>query len=266
MIFTTVRHPAAVRNGTFTIALLALAVRAGVAQQPKRLTGPQTSPAVWGVVEIPQTPGPHPAVILLPGSSGWRPIYAQLGREFADSGFVALAIDYYAETGRDSAGADALRMWPAWQASVRNAVGYLQSSPSSLGQPVALVGYSRGAFLAVSVAGSVPSVRAVVDYFGGGGAGGVSLEDEVRQFPPLLILHGEADSVVPVRFAYRLRDAVIAHGGSVEMHLYPGAEHAFNAPWAAYSETAAMDAWRRTIEFLRRRLPSEASRTASPDR
>jgi dipeptidyl aminopeptidase/acylaminoacyl peptidase len=77
----------------------------------------------------------------------------------------------------------------------------------------------------------------------------------VRHFPPLLIVHGEADSVVPVRFAYDLRDAVIAQGGEVEMHLYSGAGHAFTAPFAStYSEPAALDALRRTVGFLRRRL------------
>ncbi len=236
-------------------ALIVLTVRAGVAQQPQRLTGPETSPGVWGVVATPRSPGPHPAVIILPGSAGWRPFYAEpLAREFADSGFVALALHYYGESGRDSSRADALRKWSVWQASVRNAVKYLQTSPASHGQPVALVGYSRGASLAVSVAGATPGVGAVVDFYGGGDVGGDSLEDQVRQFPPLLILHGEADSVVPVRFAYRVRDTVLAHGGDVEMHLYPGAGHGFNAPWAAYSEAAATDSWRRTIEFLRRRL------------
>ncbi len=237
-----------------TAALTLLAVRAGLAQQPQRLTGPETAPAVWGVLETPRAPGPHPAVILLYGSSGWRPIYPKLARDFSDSGFVALALDYYAGTGRDSSQADRLRSWAAWQASLRAAVKYLQASPSVHGQPVALVGYSLGAFLAVSVAGSVPEVHAVVDYFGGGSARPDSLEDEVRHFPPLLILHGDADTVVPIARAYRLRDAVLAHGGIVEMHVYPGAEHGFNAPWAAYSEPVAKDSWRRTIEFLRRRL------------
>jgi len=117
------------------------------------------------------------------------------------------------------------------------------------------VGYSRGAFLAVSVASSVPAVRAVVDYFGGGGGGTESLEQEVEGFPPLLILHGDADSIVPIRFAYELRDAVIEAGGEVEWHVYPGADHAFNAPFApTYSEAAAADAFARTFDFLRRRL------------
>ncbi len=235
--------------------LLILCPRISLAQQPQRLTGPEVSPAVWGVIETPGTPGPHAGVILLPGSGGWQPTYAELAKAFADSGFVALAVDYYGETGRDTSRADALGKWPQWQATVRNAVAYLQASPVVSGRPVGLVGYSRGAFLAVSVASSMPAVRAVVDFFGGGGGGTDSLNQEVRRFPPVLILHGEADTVVPVSRAHRLREAVLAHGGEVEMHLYAGANHAFNAPFAStYSEPEALDSWRRTIEFLRRRL------------
>jgi carboxymethylenebutenolidase len=183
-------------------------------------------------------------------------MYADAAKALADSGFVTLALDYYAETGGAAVGSDEkLRKWPQWKETVRNAVEYLQALPSVSGRPIGLVGYSRGAFLAVSVASSVSGVRAVVDLFGGGGGGTDSLEHEARDFPPLLILHGEADDVVPVRFAHNLRDAVIAHGGEVEMHLYADAGHAFTAPFApTYSEPAALDAFRRTIEFLRRRL------------
>lgn len=92
-------------------------------------------------------------------------------------------------------------------------------------------------------------------FFGGGGGGTESLAQEVRDLPPLLILHGESDTVVPVRFAYELREAVLAEGGEVELHLYPGADHAFNLPNAStYSEAAAVDAFARAVDFLRRRL------------
>jgi carboxymethylenebutenolidase len=228
----------------------------GYCQDPERLSGPEISPAVWGVVEAPHTPGPHAGVILLPGAAGWRPVYAELARVFADSGFVTLALDYHAETGTAAVGSEEkLQKWPQWQATVRNAVAYLQALQAVSGRPVGLVGYSRGAFLAVSVASSVPGVASVVDYFGGGGGGSESLDREAQGFPPLLILHGDADSVVPVKFAYQLRDAVIAGGGKVELHVYPGADHAFNAPFSSsYSEAAASDALARTVEFLRRRL------------
>jgi carboxymethylenebutenolidase len=223
--------------------------------EAKQLSNPDVIPAVWGVLEIPRAAGPRPGVILLPGSSGWQAAYPQIARSLADSGFVALAVDYLAETGPVPSAEKRLRQWSLWQATVRNAAAYLQASPFVSGRRIGLVGYSLGAFLAVSVASTLPGVRAVVDFFGGGGRGTESLADEVRHFPPLLILHGEVDSIVPVSLAYRLRDAVIAHGGQVEMHVYPGAEHAFNAPWSPmYSEPEASDSLRRTIEFLARQL------------
>lgn len=224
------------------------------APSPHRLTGPGVSPAVWGVLELPSSPGPHPAVILLPGSYGWRPDYARFARTFADSGFVALAIDYYAETGRGNSPAEERGHWPTWQATVGNAVSYLEATPAVAGRPIGLVGYSRGAFLAISVADSAPSVGAVVDFYGGGSDADPP-ENRIPQFPPLLILHGEADTDIPVALAHRLYQRMRAHGGDVEMHLYPGAEHGFNAPWSpSYSEPDASDAWHRTIIFLKRRL------------
>jgi carboxymethylenebutenolidase len=118
-----------------------------------------------------------------------------------------------------------------------------------------LIGYSRGGFLAVSVASTTTGVQAVVDFYGGGGGGTDSLAQEVRGLPALLILHGEADETVPVWFARELRDAVLTEGGVVEMHLYPGVHHGFNLPRArTYDEDAASDALRRTVEFLRRHV------------
>ena len=122
------------------------------------------------------------------------------------------------------------------------------------GRHIGLVGYSRGAFLAISVAASIPAVRAVVDYYGGGSDADPSI-DQIPRFPPLLILHGEADSEISVDLARRLYERVKSHGGEVEMHLYPRAQHVFNGPWArTYSPPDAADAWERTIGFLRQRL------------
>jgi carboxymethylenebutenolidase len=214
------------------------------------------APGVWGVLEEPGGMGPHPGVVLLHGSTGWQPAYADVARVLADSGFVALALDYYAEAGPSAIRSkEKIEKWPAYQSAVRRAIGYLHGLPSVAGRPIGLVGFSRGAFLAVSVAAMLPEVKAAVDFYGGGGGGIASLEDEAKGFPPLLILHGEADNIVPVDFALKLRDAVLASGGSVEVHLYPGAGHAFNASDApTYSEEAARDSLGRTVDFLKRKL------------
>ncbi len=211
---------------------------------------------MWGVLEIPRDPGPHPAVIILHGSSGWRTLYPEMGRIFADSGFVSVALDYYAETGGAAVGSEEkLEKWEDWRRTVQRTTAYLASRPEVDGNRIGLIGFSRGAFLAVSVATSLPEVKAVVDFFGGGGGGTRALKEETAGFPPLLILHGERDSVVPVSFARQLRRAVLEGGGSVEMVIYPGQEHAFNFPGiASYSPDEAADALQKAMTFLRTHL------------
>lgn len=242
---------------TLAIALLSISLPTlGGAQQSALLTAPDATPSLWGALRIPPAPGPHPAVILLYGSAGWRAGYLEIADRLAEAGFAALVLDYYAGTGGAPVGSqEKLRKWEAWRHVVQEAGAFLQGLPSVAGDRLALVGYSRGAFLAVSVAASMPAVRAVVDFYGGGGGGTRSIEQEVKGLPPLLILHGEDDSVVPVRFAQELRSAVDAAGGTVEMHLFPGEGHAFNAPWAGtYSPQAADRSLALAIAFLRARI------------
>ncbi len=98
-------------------------------------------------------------------------------------------------------------------------------------------------------------MKAVVNFFGCGSSDKEELESEVRNFPPLLILHGEEDQGIPVSAAYALRDAVIAQGGEVEMKIYPGAGHGFNGPWVPnYSKEYDIDSFQRTVDFFRRKL------------
>lgn len=238
-------------------ALLALAIIGSGCDRTSRaprLTAADESPAVFGVLQVPRTPGPHPAVVLLPGSGGWRPAYARFARAFADSGFVALALDYYAKAGRGRTQAEEMQHWPAWQATIRNAVRWLEKSQVVAGKPIALVGYSRGAMLAISVGDSALPTAAIVDYYGSGSDDDPA-DERMATFPPLLILHGEADSNIPVALAHRLFDRLHRKGADVEMYIYPGVEHGFNTPWSpGYSAHADADAWRRTIRFLRQKL------------
>jgi len=211
---------------------------------------------VWGKLVFPDGPGPYPAVIILHGAGGWRDDYPALARTLADSGIAALALDYYHDAGGAPIGSgEKLNKWPLWQNAVRVAVRFLQTQPSVAGQKIGLLGYSRGAFLAVSVAGSSPDVHAVVDYYGGGGGGTSPVEEEVKGMPPLLILHGEDDSIVPVSFAHRLHDLMVENSRTVEMHIYPEAGHAFNLTGLPiYNEKASSDAFSHTIRFLREQL------------
>lgn len=258
-------HPTRGRLQVACLPFLSLALTAcNPGPSPRLLTDAAVNPGVWGVIVVPAAPGPHPGVVLLPGSGGWRSDYTRFAKAFADSGFVALALDYYAVTGRGDTRAEEMRNWSVWQATIRNAVTYLEATPAVSAQPIALVGYSRGAMLAITVGASDPPISAIVAFYGAG-----SDEDPpdslIAHFAPLLILHGEADSDIPVALAHRLYDRIHAHGGDVEMQLYPNAEHGFNAPWAAgYSQAEATDSWSRTIDFLKRKLNAGGPRLNGP--
>lgn len=222
-------------------------------KNPSQISGIDTIPAVFGLLEIPSTPGPHHAVIILYGIAGWRPSYALLAKAYSDSGFVSLVLDYFAITGKGTTDAERQTMWPQWQAMVRNAGLVLKNHPASKDQPVGLIGYSMGAYLAVSVASSMPGIKAVVDFFGG--VRPETINNDLINLPPLLILHGDEDKVVPVSNAYALKNAVTARGGQVEMHIYRNEQHAFNAAWSSnYSQSASADSFHKTIAFLRRQL------------
>ena len=236
------------------ICLSILVTTSGISQESRLLSKAGLLPEIHGVIEKPSTPGIHPAVIILYGHQGWRPIYAKIAKDLADSGFVALALDYYAYKENNTVMAGDDENWPRWQSSVRNAVTFLMED-TSVKESVGLLGYSLGSMLAVSVASSIPEVKGVADYFGGGSTDRVELQSQVKNFPPLLILHGEEDQSVPVSRAYELRDAVKAQGGEVEMKIYPGAGHGFNGPWVPnYSKEYDIDSFQRTVDFFRRKL------------
>jgi carboxymethylenebutenolidase len=223
---------------------------------PEILSPATLKPPVRGILELPEGSGPHPAIVILHGSAGWRSEYSIFAKNLADSGFAALVLDYYNEVGgAPIRSAEKLKKWPHWQKSVRSAVRFLQANPFINGHKLGLLGFSRGAFLAVSVAASIPGLNAVVDFYGGGGGGVDDLEEEVKGLPPILILHGSDDKVVPVSFAYRLGDAARKAGGKVETHIYPDTGHAFNLPgYSTFNETSSSDAFSKTVKFLREQL------------
>jgi len=97
----------------------------------------------------------------------------------------------------------------------------------------------------LAISGSL--VKAVVAYYGGALP---SLGVYVHNLPPVLLLHGDADSLMPVSRSQVLYKALVRHGKTVEMAIYPGVEHGFNVTGARYDLQADADAQKRTLMFL----------------
>ncbi len=114
------------------LCLSFLITTSGISQESRLLSKPGLFPEIHGVIEKPSTPGTHPAVIILYGSQGWRPVYAAVAKDLADSGFVALALDYFAYKEVDSGETGDLAVWHRRQAAVRSTVNFLLEDPTTV--------------------------------------------------------------------------------------------------------------------------------------
>ena len=181
------------------------------------------------------TGGVRPAVILLHGAGGnathWpsalRPITSHLG-------MALYAVHYFdrTHTARADAAllADGIHV-PLWLDTLRDGLRHIAQRPHVDPQRIALVGISLGAFLSLALGTETSPdyrIRAIVDI-----SGGLVQPYEANAtaaFPPTLICHGEADTVVPPTYARSL-DAVLTRlQVSHEMHLFPAESHWFSMP------------------------------------
>ena len=204
---------------------------------------------------VPSGAGPFPAVVIIHGS-GARDLalddFEDVCSKLAEHGYYAEFIEYYSQT--DAVAPTDLNAmaqnFPTWLNEVQSGVGVLKKNPAIAPKKVGLMGFSLGAFIALTYGLSYPDdVAAIVDYYGGLDP---SLLPKVSSMPPVLILHGDGDRIVPVSLARDLDAALTKADRPHEMKIYPGAQHVFNFPdaMAWYDPRAAHDSWDRTLKFL----------------
>ena len=185
-------------------------------------------------VHEPAAPGRHPAILLLHGAGGntafWLERIAPLVNSFGVSIYAA---HYFDRTSTQRAGPEHLRDGmhvPQWLATIGDAVETIAARPAVDPERIALIGISLGAFLALALATQEggKSVRAIVEISGGLVS---PYESEAGpSFPSTLIVHGEADTVVPVAHAVRLAERLSKLGVEHESKLLAGEGHWFSPP------------------------------------
>lgn len=197
----------------------------------------------------------HPVILLLPGRGGYpagRDVYNRYADRLASHGYDVYAVQYHDATderimhSRDrSARQDRFRQrLRPWIATVRAAIGYVAQLPTTDPTRIGLLGYSNGAILAIGTAGLDRRVGAVVELYG---AMPSALSGSITRLPPTLILQGDADQVNPVERAYALQRFLQQRSIVHAIHMYPGADHAFDADPASPD---ARDAEWRTAAFF----------------
>ena len=99
---------------------------------------------------------------------------------------------------------------------------------------LALVGFSQGTMMALHVALRRPApVAAVLGYSGmlvvEDGKGPESLKAQIRAKPPILLVHGDRDDVIPVEALFMTSDALGVAEIPCQWHLSAGVAHGIDA-------------------------------------
>jgi len=91
-----------------------------------------------------------------------------------------------------------------------------------------LVGFSQGTMMALQVGLRRERPLAGIVGYSGALADAGSLSSEVRSRPPVLLVHGDADPMVPVQSMVLARDTLVALDIEVETHVSKGLGHSID--------------------------------------
>ena len=216
-----------------------------------------------GYLVRPKAGGKLPAVLVIHENRGLNPHIKDVTRRVATEGFIALGLDYLSPIGGTPADEDKGREMigtlkaPDILASSRAAIAFLKGHANGNGKAGA-VGFCWGGAAVNSLAVGEPGLDAGVAYYGR-----QPPADQVAKIQAPLMLHyaGLDEPVNTGIPAYE--SALKAAGKTYEIHMYDGANHAFNndANAARYSKVAADLAWGRTIAFFKKHLADGAQRS-----
>ena len=106
-----------------------------------------------------------------------------------------------------------------------NTVTLAESLPSVDPNRIGMAGLSMGGQVGLSTAARDPRIKAVAEFFT---AWPGSLPDEpIDKLPPVLLLNGTADPIIPFEDALVLDDILRSHHLPFERHVYEGLGHGF---------------------------------------
>jgi carboxymethylenebutenolidase len=197
-----------------------------------------------------------PGVVVIHEAFGLTPHIKDVARRLGVEGFMAIAPDAFTSLGRSPKDLEEARAMIGQldrENTVKDyiaAAKYLQTHSRSNGN-VGVVGFCWGGEMANQVAVNWPDLKAAVPFYGGQPA-----TEDVPKIKASLLLHYAEDDErvnggIPA-FEEALKKASIDY----TLYMYEGTQHAFHNDTNAerYNKEAAQLAWKRTIDFFKKKL------------
>jgi carboxymethylenebutenolidase len=219
--------------------------------------------------------GSGPGLVLIQEIFGLDDYLRSVAADLAALGYVVVVPDLFWRirphwsSGHDEEGlAASLKMagqfdFVRGQSDVLAALDHLRSLPEVSGEygesgesgGVGVFGFCLGGSLAFAAAAQA-NLDVAVSFYGSAVPDGIDQLDKITC--PIQFHFGGHDPYIPRDAVQRVADAVATHPGA-EIHVQEEAGHAFHnhvAPMFHHPEAAA-SAWRLTVEFLARTMPTK---------
>lgn len=204
----------------------------------------------------PRRPGRYPGVLVIAGNRITEEYIPNTCAALAKAGFIGLAPDVFHPLPPDATAAEYGRYLDTHTElnrldDVQAGASHLRAQDFVAGCGLGVIGFCRGGREAILFGARSLEVDGIVAYH----PAPVAPEEIPRLRAPLLIHHGTGDTSVAIDHSRRLAGALRRRRAQVALHDYDGAEHGFLAytrPF--YRANHALLSWRRTTDFLTRRL------------
>lgn len=220
---------------------------------------PSNGSTAEGYLAIPES-GAGPAVVVIQEWWGLVGHITSVADRFAAEGFVALAPDLFhgAETTEPDE-AEKLMMGLQMDRAARDIAGaasYLADLPANSGRGIGCLGFCMGGSLALWSATLSDDIITAVCFYAAIPWGKLDPAWSNYAGKHAMIHADEAEGGCAAEGVQSAIKAIEDAGGEVTCFDYPGTEHAFfndDRP-EVYDETAAREAWSRTLNLFRAKL------------
>lgn len=200
-------------------------------------------------------------VIIYPDIRGLHQFYKELALRFAETGILALGLDYFGRTAGLTPRDDSFEFWPhVQQMQIENVFLDVQAALDYLGSrqkgtvATFTVGFCMGGSLSLLTGTRNFALNGLIAFYAGlsrafgGGKTILELADTIHY--PVLGLFGGADQGIPVSDVERLGTTLSKAGVEHTVKIYPDAPHSFFDRRAADYADASSDAWQQVLGFI----------------
>jgi dienelactone hydrolase len=213
-----------------------------------------------GQLSTPDTPGPHPGVLVMPDARGMTELAKRKAQELASLGYVALATDFYGD-GLYHQGEKAAELhadWPLLHKRIFAGFDALKAQPSVDHERIGAIGYCFGGQAAIELARTGANVKAAVSFHGLLTTKTPAKRGAVKA--NILALHGLKDPYVPPADVETFRAEMSEAEANWQITIYGEGWHQFTdpdgvkempgVPGLKYDRLLDRLSWAAALEFL----------------